>query len=60
MKHNNICVMGIPKGEESRQAIENLFKEIMTENFPSLVNETPQKSKKLRESQTRWAQTGRH
>ena len=52
--------MGIPEGEESMQATENLFKEIMTENFPSLVNETSQKSKKLRESQTSWAQTGRH
>ena len=38
-KHNNICIMGIPKGEESEQGIENLFEEIMTKNFPNLVKE---------------------
>ena len=31
--------MGIPKGEESEQGIENLFEEIMTKNFPNLVKE---------------------
>ena len=40
MKCNNICIMGIPEGEESEQRIENLFKEIMTKNFPNLVKET--------------------
>ena len=30
--------MGIPGGEESEQGIENLFEEIMTENFPNLVS----------------------
>ncbi|KAF6084331.1 hypothetical protein HJG60_008602 [Phyllostomus discolor] len=37
MKCNNICVIGIPEGEEIEQGIENLFKKIMTENFPNLV-----------------------
>ena len=36
-KCNNIHIMGIPEGEESKQGIENLFEEIMTENFPNLV-----------------------
>ena len=31
--------MRLPEGEESDQGIENLFKEIITENFPSLVKE---------------------
>ena len=31
--------MGIPEGEESKQGIENLFEEIMTENFLNLVKE---------------------
>ena len=31
--------MGIPEGEESEQVMENLFEEIMTENFPNLVKE---------------------
>ena len=39
MKCNNICIIGIPEGEESEQGIENLFEEIMTENYPNLVKE---------------------
>ena len=39
MKHNNICIMGMPEGEESKQGIENIFVEIMTGNFPNLVKE---------------------
>ena len=31
--------MGILEGEESEQGIKNLFEEIMTENFPHLVEE---------------------
>ena len=38
MKHNNICMMGILEGEESKQRIENMSEEIMTENFLNLVN----------------------
>ena len=37
MKDNNICIMGVAEGEESEQGIEKLFEEIMTENFPKLV-----------------------
>ena len=39
MKHNNIHIMGISEGEESEQGIENLFEEMITENFPNLVKE---------------------
>ena len=39
MKCNNIRIMGIPEGEENEQGMENLFEEIMTENFPNLVKE---------------------
>ena len=38
MKHN-ICVIGIPEGEEEEQGIENLFEKLMTENFPNLMRE---------------------
>ena len=31
--------MGVPQGEEKEQEIENLFENIMTENFPNLVKE---------------------
>ena len=38
-KHNNIHIMGIPEGEESKQGIKNLFEEIITQNFLNLVKE---------------------
>ena len=39
MKCNNIHIIGVPEGEESQQGIENLFEEIMIENFLILVKE---------------------
>ena len=33
MKRNNICIIGIPEGEEEEQGIENLFEKVMMENF---------------------------
>ena len=39
MKHNNICIIGIPEGEKEEQGIENLFEKVMTENFPNLMRE---------------------
>ena len=39
MKHNNIRIIGIPKGEEEEQGIENLFEKVMMENFPNLMGE---------------------
>ena len=37
MKCNNICIIGIPDVEEEEQGTENLFEEIMMENFPNLM-----------------------
>ena len=39
MKHNNICIIGTPEGEEEEQGIENLFEKVMMENFPNLRRE---------------------
>ena len=39
MKHSNICIIGIPEGEEEEQGIENLFEKVMMENFPNLRRE---------------------
>ena len=39
MKHNNICIIGIPEGEEEEQGIENLFEKVMMENFANLMRE---------------------
>ena len=39
MKHNNICIIGIPERKEEEQGIENLLEKIMTESFPNLMRE---------------------
>ena len=60
-KCSNIWIIGVPEGEEEEQKIENLFEQIMKENFPSLAKEIDfQKSRKLRESQRIWTQGETH
>ena len=39
LKRSNIRIIGVPVGEEEEQKIENLFEQIMKENFPSLAKE---------------------
>ena len=36
IKEANLCIIGIPEGEEEEKGIENIFEEIMSENFPNL------------------------
>ena len=38
-KRSNIRIIGVPEGEEEEQKIENLFEQIMKENFPNLAKE---------------------
>ena len=38
-KHSNIQIIGVPEGEEEEQEVENLFEEIMKENFPNVAKE---------------------
>ena len=38
-KHSNIRIIGVPGEKEQEQEIENLFEQIMKENFPSLAKE---------------------
>ena len=38
-KHSNILIIGVPEGEQGEQQIENLFEQIMKENFPHLAKE---------------------
>ena len=38
-KHSNIQIIGVPEGEEEEQKIENLFEQIMKENFPNLAKQ---------------------
>ena len=39
MKRSNIRIIGVPEGEEEEQKIENLFEQIMKENFSNLAKE---------------------
>ena len=32
----NLCTIGIPEGEEKENGVENIFEEIISENFPNL------------------------
>ena len=36
MKWANLCIRGIPEGEEKGKVISHIFEEIMAENFPNL------------------------
>ena len=36
IKQADICIIGIPEAEEKEKGIENIFEEIMPENFPGL------------------------
>ena len=36
IKQANLCIIGIPEGKEKEKGIENIFEEIMAENFPNL------------------------
>ena len=38
-KHFNIQIIGVPEGEEEEYDIENLFENIMKENFTNLAKE---------------------
>ena len=58
MKHNNICIIGIPEGEEEEQGIENLFEKVMMENFLNLMREKVTQIQEHRESQSRGTQKG--
>ena len=36
IKRANLHIIGIPEGKEKEKGIENIFEEIMSENFPNL------------------------
>ena len=39
LKHSNTWIIRMPEGEQQQQEIENLFEQIMKENFPNLAKE---------------------
>ena len=39
IKRNNICIIGVPEGEEREKGPEKIFEEIIVENFPNVGKE---------------------
>ena len=58
MKRNNICIIGIPEGEEEEHGIENLFEKVMMENFPNLMREKVTQIQETQRVQARGTQRG--
>ena len=36
VKHTNICIIGVPEGEEREKVSEKIFPEIIAKNFPNM------------------------
>ena len=36
IKHNNICIIGVPEGGEREKGPEKIFEEIIVKNFPNM------------------------
>ena len=51
IKCTNIWIIGVPEEEEKKTGYENVFEEIIVENFPNMEKETV-KSKRHKESHT--------
>lgn len=50
IKHSNMCIMGVPTGDESEKEAEKIFKEIMAKNsqiYWKTINYTSRKFNKL-------------
>ena len=37
---HNICIIGVPEGEEGEKGPEKIYEEIIAENFPNVGKET--------------------
>ena len=59
-KHSNLWTTGMPEGEEKEQDIENLFENIMKENFPNLGKKIDFYEVQESESQRSWTQGSTH
>ena len=40
IKCSNICIIGVPEGEEREKGPEKIFEDIIVENFPNMAKET--------------------
>ena len=40
VKHMNICIIGVPEGEEREKRTEKIFEEIIAKNIPNMRKES--------------------
>ena len=40
VKHTNICIIGVPEGEEREKETEKIYQEIIAENLPNMGKES--------------------
>ena len=40
VKHINICIIGVPEGEQREKGTEKIFEQIIAENFPNIGKES--------------------
>ena len=55
IKNTNICIIGVPEGEDREKGVKNVFDEIIAEKFPNLKKKADIQVQES-ESQTRWTQ----
>ena len=48
MKRSNVRIIGIPEGVEKNRGLQEIFEQIVAENFPNLAKETSFVSKRQR------------
>ena len=60
LKRSNIQILGVPEGEEEEQKIENLFEQIMKENFLNLAKGSPGSSESPKEAGPKEEHTKAH
>ena len=50
IKHNNIGIIGVPEEEEKKKGYDNIFEEIIVENFPNMEKEMVSQDQEAKES----------
>ena len=51
IKCTNVCIVGVPEGEEREEGPEKIFEVIIVEKFPNMGKDIATKSRKHRECQ---------
>ena len=60
IKHTNICIIGVPEGEEREKGPEKILEEIIAENFLNMGKETVNQVQEAQTVPGRITQGGTH